>query len=121
MTDLGNSFTRYYNIRNDREGPLFIPRFKSVLIKNEEQLKHVCRYIHLNPYSGEIISELAELENYRWSSYREYLSKNQESLSNPQIIMKLFGNDRLRFKKFNSDQADYQRSLEYVKYAEKWL
>lgn len=120
MTNLGNSFTKYYNIKNDRNGPLFIPRFKSVSINTEEQLKHVCRYIHLNPYSGEIITDVERLENYRWSSYKEYLGKSKASLSNPQMILELFGNDRSRYKKFVSDQADYQRSFEYIKHTEKW-
>lgn len=121
MTDLANSFTKFYNIKNEREGPLFIPRFKSVRITSEDQLKHVCRYIHLNPYSGGIITDLKQLEDYRWSSYREYIGKGLDGLSNPQMILELFGNDRSRYKKFVLDQADYQRSLEYIKHREKWF
>ncbi|OGK08309.1 hypothetical protein A2767_04390 [Candidatus Roizmanbacteria bacterium RIFCSPHIGHO2_01_FULL_35_10] len=121
MADLGNSFTKYHNIKNGKNGPLFIPRFKAERVVTEAQLKHVCRYIYLNPYSGKLVPYIAELENYKWSSFKEYLYKDKLFLSNPELVMKLFGNDPVRFKKFVFDQADYQKSFEYIKYAEKWL
>lgn len=121
MSDLSNSFTRFHNIKNNKIGPIFIPRFKAERIVTEEHLKHVCRYIFLNPYSGELVTNFEDLENYMWSSYKEYLDKSKQFLSNPDPVMSLFGNDPARFRKFVSDHADYQRSLEHVKYAEKWM
>src|SRR3989339_161642 len=49
INDIENSFTRFFNIKFDRKGPLWQTHFKSVLIENNDQLLHVSRYIHLNP------------------------------------------------------------------------
>ena len=114
-----NSFVRHYNILSERTGPLFLPRFKSVRIKTEEQLKHVSRYIHLNPYSDGIVKDITEVFNYPFSSLKDYISKNNRGLCNVEYILNLFGGDRIRYKKFVEDNADYQRSLEELKYLEK--
>src|SRR5205823_11981573 len=73
LSDAINSLTRYYNILHERSGPFFLPRFKSVAIRSEEQLIHVSRYIHLNPYSSGIINNFEDLINYPWSSFRGYM------------------------------------------------
>ena len=62
-----SQYARYFNYRHDRVGALFQDRFKSVPIKDDEQLLTVVRYIHNNPV------EIAQPLTYRWSSYREYL------------------------------------------------
>ena len=54
MRDVFNAFTKGQNQLLSREGPLFMPRFKAVRICTEEQLMHVSRYIHLNPYSAHV-------------------------------------------------------------------
>lgn len=115
IADILNSFTRYFNIKTERKGPIFLPRFKAVQILNEEQLKHVSRYIHLNPYSDGLVKDINKLENYPWSSFKEYLSNSSQKLSDPDFILGLFNNDKLRYKKFVFDNADYQKSLEYIK------
>ena len=115
-----NSFTRYFNIKFERKGPIFLPRFKAVLIKSEEQLKHVSRYIHLNPYSDGLIKSIDKLENYPWSSFKEYFPNSSQKLSNPDFILGLFNNDKLRYKKFVFDNADYQKSLEHIKHIDRW-
>jgi len=118
--DTLNSFTRYFNIKFERKGPIFLPRFKAVLIKSEEQLKHVSRYIHLNPYSDGLIKSIDKLENYPWSSFKEYFPNSSQKLSNPDFILGLFNNDKLRYKKFVFDNADYQKSLEHIKHIDRW-
>jgi len=120
ISDLLNSFTRYFNIKNERKGPIFLPRFKAVRIATEEQLKHVSRYIHLNPYSDGLITNINELENYQWSSLKEYLKSDFQKLSSPDLILNLFDKDRSRYKKFVFDNADYQKSLEYIKHLRRW-
>ncbi len=115
-SDALNSFTRYFNIKNKRMGPIFLPRFKAVKIKNETQLKHVSRYIHLNPYSDGLITNINNLINYQWSSLKEYVFSNSERLSSPDLILNLFKNKRSRYKKFVLDNDDYQKILEYAKH-----
>lgn len=120
ISDSLNSFTRYYNLKNGRKGPIFLPRFKAVKVRSENQLIHVSRYIHLQPYSAELITNKTNLLSYPWSSFKEYLFWSRKSLSSPDYILKIFGNNRQRYKKFVLSHADYQKTLEYVKHLEKW-
>ncbi len=122
LSQIQNSLTRYFNIKYNRMGPLFVQTFKSVLIKTEDQLKHVSRYIHLNPYSSAIISSSELLENYPWSSFHEYLNKHSSrlDLTQPKYILNLFNNNKKRYKTFVLSNAQHQKTLEYCKYSARW-
>ena len=119
ISDSVNSFTRRYNLRNNRKGPLFLPKFKSTSISTDEQLMHVSRYIHLNPNSSGIVKHIDELESYPWSSFKEY-TKNDTMLCSTDFILGMFGQNSKRYKQFVYDNADYQKNLESVKYLDKW-
>ena len=68
LSKLTNSYTKYFNTRYKRVGPLFQGSFKAVRIKSDEQLVHTCRYIHLNP----LIDYLGKnIRDYAYSSYLE--------------------------------------------------
>ncbi len=120
ISDLINSYTRFYNEENERKGPLFLPRFKSVRIKSREQLIHVSRYIHLNPYSSGITKSINELLSYRWSSIGDYVKVDRSGFVYPKYILQEFSNDRQRHMRFIVNHADYQRNLEFIKHADKW-
>ena len=49
LSKFTNSYTRYFNTKRKRNGPLFQGKFKAVRIEIDEQLLHVARYIHLFP------------------------------------------------------------------------
>lgn len=110
-----NSYTRYFNTKHKREGALFQGKFKAVRIESDEQLLHVSRYIHLNPYSSYVIKTLGELENYSYSSLPEYLQKLPNNFCQKEIILDQFKNIN-SYKNFVFDQADYQRELENIKH-----
>ena len=114
MGNFQNSYTRYFNTRNDRDGSLFLDQFKAKRITNEEQLIHVSRYIHLNPYTDFLVKSLDELENYPWSSYPDYLTGNKEIIE-PGLVMEIF-KQADKYKQFVLDQADYQRKLGIIKH-----
>jgi len=115
MANVLNSFTRIYNLKNKRSGPVLLPRFKSIRIKSDEQLIHTSRYIHLNPYSSNVVGSLDELAKYPWSSFRAYISSDKNKLVNPKYILKLFNNNKSRYKKFVFNHAEYQKRLESKK------
>src|SRR5260221_2766247 len=73
-----NSYTRYFNTKYDRVGPIFQGVFKAVHIETEEQLLHLSRYIHINAVVSEIITK-QELFSFPWSSLPEY-KKNKSFL-----------------------------------------
>lgn len=55
MRKVLDSYTRYFNIKTKRKGPLWQSKFKSVLVKNDEQLLHLTRYLHLYPISNNLV------------------------------------------------------------------
>lgn len=50
MNAIGTRYSSYFNRRYKRIGPLFQGVYKAVLVKTDEQLLHLSRYIHLNPF-----------------------------------------------------------------------
>lgn len=120
MSNVMNSFTRHYNVKNHRKGPLFLPRFQSREILTDELIMHVSRYQHLNPFSGGLVDTLEELTEYPWSSYASYVNGTVSPVVNCKPVLQLFGNDGRQYKQFIEDQADYQQSLEELKYLNRW-
>lgn len=109
ISDVENSYTRYFNIKFNRKGPLWQSRFKSVKIRNNEQLIHVSRYIHLNPTTSNFV---LNPEDWPYSSYKEYVC-NKEVLR--KIVKEISISDPKIYKKFVDDQKDYQRKLKEIK------
>ncbi|RJQ38055.1 hypothetical protein C4559_02420 [Candidatus Microgenomates bacterium] len=113
--NFANSYTRYFNTKQDRKGPIYEGKFKSVRIETEEQLLHVQRYIHLNPYSGYLIKRPEDLEKFSYSSFPEYVDKDKTGFCSKDLILSNFKNIGL-FKEFVYNQADYQKKLVEIKH-----
>ncbi|OGD56654.1 hypothetical protein A3E73_02050 [Candidatus Beckwithbacteria bacterium RIFCSPHIGHO2_12_FULL_47_17] len=111
LSNFANSYTRYFNTRNERTGPLFQGKFKAVLITSNEQLLHVSRYIHLNPYSSGIVKTIEELKAYSYSSLAKLSTSKVES----RLILDQFKNVA-GYYQFVFDNADYQKNLENIKH-----
>jgi len=110
MSNFTNSYTRYFNTRQKRVGPLFQGKFKGVRIETQEQLIHVSRYIHLNPYTGYVVKTITGLESYPYSSFPEYISLSQSNYCSKEPVLSYFKNSD-SYRKFVFDNADYQREL----------
>lgn len=108
-----NSYSRYFNTKYQRVGPLFQGRFKSILVETTEQLIHLSRYIHLNPVVSGVISE-NELFSYEYSSLQEYLNGNYKVV-NPQIVLEQFKSIET-YKSFLTDHISYGKELERIKH-----
>ncbi len=106
MQRLLTSYSRYFNVRNHRSGSLFLHPFKAVLINNNDQLIHVSRYIHLNPYVAHLINNQF---NYRWSSLGEYMRMARKTFCHQSLIREMLSTADHRA--FISDHADYARSI----------
>lgn len=114
LSQFQNSFTRYLNTKHRRKGHLFEGQFKGVRIETDEQLVHLSRYIHLNPYSSFVVKNLKDLLSYPWSSLLDYLDEASD-FCEKDIILSNFKNSQ-EYKKFLFDQTDYQRKLEKIKH-----
>lgn len=112
LSKLSLSYTKYFNTKYDRVGPLFQGEFKAVYIENDEQLVHVSRYIHLNPITSLLIKDLSKFE---FSSYLEYLETNPDGFCSTEVVLSLFAS-REKYKEFVLDQIDYGQSLERIKH-----
>ena len=109
------SYTKYFNTKNDRVGSLFQGQFKAVKIDSEEQLLHVSRYIHLNPYSSAVVSKVEELMNYKWSSLPEYQNIGKFAICSKELIFNSFKTID-SYMSFIFDNADYQKNLENIRH-----
>jgi len=111
MGNLLNSYSRYFNIKHNRKGPLWEGRFKAVLVQTDEQLLHLTRYIHLNPVTARLVDKP---EDWLHSSYREYVSMND---SRDKICQfdDLLDICPAAYKEFTEDRISYQRELAKIK------
>ena len=100
MRQLNSAYALYFNKRYDRVGHLFQGRFKSEPVGEDGYYLTVLRYIHQNPQKAGI----RPADEYRWSSYREYVGES--ALSNTDLGLAMLGGPD-GFKKFHrfSDDA----------------
>jgi len=103
MSKGGTGLGGYFNRKYSRKGHVFQDRFTAIHIKNEDQLKTIFVYIHTNSISiiepkwKEIGIKESEkvikfLENYKWSSYPDYIGKkNFPSVTDRDFILEIMG------------------------------
>lgn len=115
MRNIQDAYAKYFNTKYKRSGSLFQLMFRAVRIETNEQLTHVCRYIHLNPLTSYILRETEELRNYEWSSFGSYTEELPYHFIDTEFILNILDN-RDRLIKFTFDQLDYQRELDNVKH-----
>ncbi len=111
VSKLSNSYTKCFNVKNKRIGPLFQGEFKSVIVQSDEQLLHVSRYIHLNPLVSYLVKDL---DSYEWSSYLEYINGDKGLCAKEDILS--FFKSHAKYKQFVLDQGDYGEKLELIKH-----
>lgn len=89
MGKLLTAYSMYFNKKYERSGPLLTHPFRSEHISNESQYMYIFSYVHLNPLSiidknwkeNGIKNTKEFIENYQWSSYKDFLEKKRpESL-----------------------------------------
>ncbi len=60
MSNVLNSYARYFNIKHKRQGRLWAGPYKDVYVGSDEQLWHLTRYIHLNPVTAHLVERAEE-------------------------------------------------------------
>ncbi len=121
MQKLGG-YVLYYNKKYNRKGHLFQNKFQAVHVKTDEQLQTVFVYIHTNPiaiifpgWKEKGIKDFKKaksfIENYRWSSYLDYLGKkNFPSITNREFLKQVMG-ESANCRKFVNDWLKYKQEL----------
>ena len=116
MRSLMTRYTKYFNVRNRRVGPIFQGRYKAVLVESDEQLLYLTRYIHRNPLEAylnknTVLSrEKQSLDTYKIltnqpSSYPVYLNTIKQSWVEPDMIQAHFSkiNQQMSYRNFIED------------------
>ena len=110
VANILNSYSRYFNLLHKRKGPLWESRFKHFLVKDDAQLLHLTRYVHLNPCSAKLVNKSSQ---WRYSSYLEYIKDDlPDPLTSHEELIDLSSKD---YAKFVNDRKDYQRKLSEIK------
>ncbi len=107
-----NSYTKYLNTKYQRVGHLFQGAFKVVQVTSDEQLIHLSRYIHLNPFVSGLTKDPTI---YQWSSYQEFLGIKDENTIEKQEILNFFISTD-DYKNFILDHQDYAKTLYLIKH-----
>jgi|SRR3989338_7458782 len=105
MQKLSTGYSMYYNKKYDRTGTLFEGKFKSEHADDDNYLKYLFSYIHLNPIKlidkswkehgiQDIPSAVKYLNQYSPSSYLDYLGYDrvQNKIINPKEFPEYFPN-----------------------------
>lgn len=112
LSKITNSYTKYFNTKNKRVGSLMQGQFKAVSVETDEQLVHLSRYIHLNPFVAEITKDW---ENFPYSSIREFTRNAIFSICVTDTILNFF-TSLAKYKSFIADHQAYALELSKIQH-----
>lgn len=115
MQRLQNSYTKYFNIKNEVNGHLFQGPYRLVHIKNNEQLLYASAYVHRN--CRELKGWRDREAEYLWSSYLDYVKQNRwKKLLSNEIVMDQFTSPQEYQKWVESSGAkeDFLEKIEQI-------
>lgn len=105
MKKLLTAYSKYYNTKNKRTGALFEGNFKASHLDDDNYLKYIYTYIHLNPvkliyprwreHKNFDLKRITNfLSNYAYSSYNNYIGRGARSvvILNPKEFPSYFDN-----------------------------
>ena len=122
MRKFGAGYATYFNKKYNRKGHLFQGRFRAVHVKTNDQLKIEFAYVHTNgialiePKWKEMGIKnprkvIKFLENYKWSSYPDYIGKkNFPSVTERDFMLKIMGGKE-GCKKFIENWIKYKKNI----------
>lgn len=88
MRSLVTKYSKYFNKKYQRVGPLFQGRYKAILVQSTEYLLYLSKYIHQNP--KELLYKGQSLDSYSWSSYPSYVNNIKIYWLNKELITSNF-------------------------------
>ncbi len=89
MRHINGVYTQWLNFVRKWDGPLFRGRYTSQLVEEEDYLRLLMAYIHLNPLNARLVKRL---DSDAWTSHRAYLGKDSApSWLSTQFLSGLFG------------------------------
>ncbi|MCF8387617.1 MAG: hypothetical protein K9G47_07020 [Bacteroidales bacterium] len=97
------SYTNIINKDYFRNGSLFLKKFKRKVIRDEDYLRHLVYYIHINPVKHKVTDDYL---TYRYSSYLALISDAKTNLNRSELI-NYFGSrdDFIAFHEIKHDES----------------
>jgi putative transposase len=88
-----------FNLRHKRRGQLFQNRYKSIICQEENYLRELTRYIHLNPVRAKIVNTLDELKHYKYTGHSALMGNVTRKWQNTEYVLRYFGKNIRRARK----------------------
>ncbi len=113
MHRINNQYSKYYNYKNKRTGHTFENRYKGILVKEDEYLLSLIRYVHQNPVRAYMCKRV---EDYKWSSDLYYRLNLRHKIVDIDFLLDILSKDRVQsiklYKKF-MDTEDLEESSRF--------
>lgn len=92
LQGIHQSYTMYFNRKNQTVGHLFQGRYKAILCDRDAYLLTLLKYIHYNPVRAGIVTTP---DKYLWSSHRAYNRKTKPNgLVDTGQVLSMFSEDK---------------------------
>ncbi len=108
MHYINSVYTTYFNKVNNNVGHVFQGRYKSIIVDADNYYKKLTRYIHLNPVKAKIVEKP---EDYKWSSYREYIKISNNVYIDREEAIQLLGMGVGEYKRFVEEGSDKEDKI----------
>jgi len=120
MKRLGNGYTKYYNIKNERSGYLFQNTAKMILLENNRQFLYIPYYLDMNALDIQFQNwkeiginntkkAINFLADYKWSSFPDY-NRQRATLTVERDFSCLI-NKKIFYDLFDITEEEYQKEL----------
>jgi len=93
FSNLFNAYAKAFNKQNNRTGSLFEKHFKRIKLVNEDYLKRLILYVHLNPKHHLNI----DYQDFNFSSYKSIISTKPTKIKREEILNMFDGIDNFVF------------------------
>ncbi|MUV05312.1 hypothetical protein GN157_16480 [Flavobacterium rakeshii] len=101
FSNLFNAYAKAFNKYTERTGSLFEKHFKRINVTDEDYIKRLIVYIHLNPKHHFDL----DFEDFMFSSYKAFISEKETKLERD-YVLELFG-DRDNFIFVHNERSEF--------------
>jgi REP element-mobilizing transposase RayT len=109
MKHVCEEYARAFNKRHGRVGHAFQGRYKRVVVDKEEYLRHLSRYIHLNPVHAQLVGAAGDWEH---SSYPAYMNGGDQNFLTTDLILSVAGGKEAYLQYVDEKRPAYGEELE---------
>ena len=91
MRKLLTGYAVNFNRRHKRVGHLFQNRYKSIVCQEDNYLRELVRYLHLNPLRARLVQDMEQLNRYPWSGHSALLDRVKREWQDTGYVLSYFG------------------------------